>query len=269
MMDRITARDGVVFYRSSLLASAGVPHGFSTRIGGVSKAPFDSLNLGNPNGCPIQDPSANIPLNYQRLHTAIGCPDRPRAYVHQIHGDKVAVALRGESFDCNTKADAVVSDDPTRVAAVRVADCVPVLLATRDGAVVAAVHAGWRGVVAGVLLRAAESMRLITRSTAPLIAAIGPAISFDAFEVGPEVAAEFERRFGGDAAGLIKPSQNEGKAMIDLRGALAIQLRSIGLSDQEIDCSDRCTYRDVEEFFSHRRDNGVTGRMAALIGAAE
>ncbi len=269
MMDRITATDGVVFYRSSILASAGVLHGFSTRIGGISKAPFDSLNLGNPNGCPIQDPSANIPINYQRLHAAIGFPDRPRAFVHQVHGDQVAVARRDEPFDCHRKADAVVSDDPSRVAAVRVADCVPVLLATKDGKVVAAVHAGWRGVIAGVVLRAAEEIRRMCGETAPFLAAIGPAISFDAFEVGPEVAAEFKSRFGGDAAKLIKPSRNAGKAMVDLRGALAIQLRGLGLSDGEIECSDRCTYREADEFFSHRRDNGVTGRMAALISSAD
>jgi YfiH family protein len=267
MMDRITAKDGVTFYRSSILASAGVPHGFSTRIGGVSQAPFDSLNLGNPNGCPVQDDRANIAKNYDLLHAAIGCSERPRAYVHQVHGDIVASALRGEDFDCSTKADAVVSNDPSRMATVRVADCVPVLLATVDGAVVAAVHAGWRGVVAGVVLRAAEQMQRLMQRDVPLLAVIGPGIGFDSFEVGPEVAAEFEHRFGGEAAQLIKPSRNTGKAMIDLRSALVISLRGSGLPAASIDCSDRCTFRDVEEFFSHRRDNGVTGRMAALIGA--
>jgi YfiH family protein len=268
MMERITATDGVTFYQSSLLTARGVPHGFSTRIGGISRAPFDSLNLGNPNGCPIQDPSANIPINYQRLHAAIGFVGRPRAYVHQVHGDVVAIALRGEPFDTNAKADAVVSNDPARVAAVRVADCVPVLLTTADGAVVAAVHAGWRGVVAGVVLRAIEQLQRLNRSKAPLLAAIGPAIGFDAFEVGPEVAAEFQSRFTGDAVRLLKPSRHDGKAMADLRGGLAIQLRCAGLADDSFDRSDRCTFRDVEEFFSHRRDNGVTGRMAALIGPA-
>lgn len=266
MMDRITARDGVTFYRSSILSSAGVPHGFSTRIGGVSQGPFDSLNLGNPNGCPIQDDRENIAINYARLHIAIGCTERSRAFVHQVHGDTVATARRGEAFDTSTKADAVVCDDPSRVAAVRVADCVPVLLATRDGSVVAAVHAGWRGVVAGVVLRAAETIRTMSREDAPLLAAIGPGIGFDAFEVGPEVAAAFQSRFGGESAALLKPSRNEGKAMVDLRGALANQLRALGLSADAIDRSDRCTFRDADEFFSHRRENGVTGRMAALIG---
>jgi YfiH family protein len=179
----------------------------------------------------------------------------------------VELARAGGSFDVNRKADAVATDDPTAVAAVRVADCVPVLLATADGRAVAAVHAGWRGVVAGVVLRGAEAVRQLAGDpAAPLLAAVGPAISFDAFEVGPEVAAEFERAFGGDAAGLLKPSRNDGKAMVDLRGALVIQLRSMGPDAEAIDVSDRCTFRDDAEFFSHRRDNGVTGRMAALVG---
>jgi YfiH family protein len=151
-----------------------------------------------------------------------------------------------------------------------VADCVPVLLSTPDGRTVAAVHAGWRGVVAGVVLRAAEAVRRLRAGGAdgPLFAAIGPSIGFDAFEVGPEVAAVFAERFGGDAAALLKPSRNSGKSLVDLRSALRLQLRSVGLPAEAIDTTDRCTHRDADEFFSHRRDNGVTGRMAGLIGTA-
>src|SRR3954451_1303945 len=188
MLERTTAKDGVVFYRSPLLAKVGVPHAFSTRLGGVSAAPFDSLNLGNPNGCPIQDDRQNIAKNYDRLHAAAGLAGRPRAYVWQVHGDAVALARKGKTFDCETKADAVVTDDPARTAAVRVADCVPVLLATADGRAVAPAHAGWRGAIAGVIVRAAEAIRRVHHDDAvPLLAAIGPSIGVDAFEVGPEV----------------------------------------------------------------------------------
>lgn len=266
MLDRVTAKDGVVYYRSPRLHRVGVLHGFSTRIGGISEGPFSSMNLGNPNGVAVQDSIDNIAANYRRLHDAIGASHRRRLFVHQVHGDVVESAEEGAPFDCHRKADAIVTTDPTTVAAVRTADCVPVLLATADGHGVAAVHAGWRGVVGGVVLRAVEKLRTAGRDTLPLVAAIGPSISFDAFEVGPEVAAEFERVFAGEAPALIRPTPNKAKAMVDLRGALRRQLQAIGVETDDIDISDRCTVRDQDEFFSHRRDNGVTGRMAALIG---
>lgn len=273
MLERINAREGVVIYRSPLLGATGAPHGFSTRIGGVSTGPFESLNLGNPNGAPVQDSSDNIATNYRRLHAAVGASERRRLYVHQVHGDAVETATDTVAFDCGRKADAIVTRDVAAVAAVRVADCVPVLLATVDGRCVAAVHAGWRGVVAGVALRAVDRLRdeyrrgvSVDTTVPPVVAAIGPSISFSAFEVGPEVAAEFERVFAGEAHFLLRSSQNAGKAMIDLRQGLRMQLRSAGVTG--IDMSEQCTVANAAEFFSHRRDQGITGRMAALIGPA-
>src|SRR3954468_13493747 len=107
MLERRNEPPAPVFYVSPLLQAMGVPHAFSTRLGGVSAAPFDSLNLGNPNGCPVQDDRQNIAKNYDRLHAAAGLAGRPRAYVWQVHGDVVASARKGWPFDCETKADAV------------------------------------------------------------------------------------------------------------------------------------------------------------------
>jgi len=265
MLQRRTHND-IVYYASPLLEQIGVRHAFSTRIGGVSQPPFDSLNLGNPSGCDVQDSYDTIYRNYDLLQGAIGCAKLPRLWVHQVHGGDVAVARRGATFESGVKADALVSDNPQRLLAVRVADCVPVLLASADGRVVAAVHAGWRGVVAGVVTAAVERMLELDASLEPsqLLAAIGPCISIDHFEVGPEVQAEFERVFG-PAAPLRR--RDDGKAQVDLRRAIAQQLLARGLSDDRIDTTDRCSYRDRAEFFSHRRDAGVTGRMAALIAA--
>lgn len=154
----------------------------------------------------------------------------------------------------------MVSDDPSRVLAVRVADCVPVLLASDDGRCVAAVHAGWRGLIAGAVINA---LKLMPDPTS-CVAAIGPCIGFEAFEVGREVLAEFERTFGVEAP--IR-RRDDGKGYVDLRAAIALQLRRAKLAADRIDATDRCCFRDKDEFFSHRRDHGVTGRMAALIGA--
>lgn len=266
-LERVTDTTGVCYYRSPTLFARGVPHGFSTRIGGVSGGAFGTMNLGNPNGAPIQDDPNNIAENYARLHQSLGVADRQRCYVHQVHGAVVELAETGKTFDCNRKADAVASDDPGRVAAVRTADCVPVLLASHDGRAVAAVHAGWRGVVAGAVVAGVRAVRaLLNDAHAPLCAAIGPAISFDAFEVGPEVAAEFTRVFGHDAAPLLRGGRAD-RVHIDLQRAIVIQLRTAGFAADQIDINDRCTIRDADEFFSHRRENGLTGRMAAMIGS--
>ena len=258
-LQRRTGSNGVVYYASTQLETIRVPHAFSTRIGGTSPPPFDSLNLGNPIGCEIQDDYPRILSHYPLLMKAAGCPTADWCRVHQVHGAGVARVERGEAFDRTIKADALVSDDPTRVIAVRTADCVPVLMASGDGRVVAAVHAGWRGVIAGAVTAALVEMNV---EPAKVIAAIGPSISFDAFEVGPEVLVEFLKTFGNQAPVRKSP---DGKGRVNLRECLRRQLVGAGVSDDHIDISDRCSFRDRDEFYSHRRDNGVTGRMASII----
>src|SRR5262245_16705356 len=113
--------NGLVFYVSPLLNRIGVPHAFSTRIGGLSPAPFDSLNLGNPSGCDVQDDYPRIYENYRLLQSAIGCAEHQRLWVHQVHGGDVAAAMRDKPFESGVRADAIVSDDPAKLLAVRVA----------------------------------------------------------------------------------------------------------------------------------------------------
>jgi YfiH family protein len=188
MLQRQTDSHGPIYYTSPLLTRAGVSHAFSTRLGGLSPAPFDSLNLGNPNGCAVQDDYERIYDNYRLLQSAIGCASHTRLWVHQVHGGDVADARRGVAFENGAKADAIVSDDPQRLLAVRVADCVPVLLSSGDGRIVSAIHAGWRGVIADVVTHAIEALRCDSKD---ILAAIGPCIGFEAFEVGIEVVEEF------------------------------------------------------------------------------
>jgi hypothetical protein len=263
MLKRETAANGVNFYFSPLLRSIGVAHAFSTRIGGISPAPFDSLNLGNPNGCDIQDDYERIWENYRLLQRSAGCGEEKPCRIHQVHGAGVVRVKAGEDFDTSVKADALVSDDRSRVLSIRVADCVPVLVSGRDGGRVAAIHAGWRGVIAGVVPAALRELAG-DRPATDFIAAIGPCIGYDAFEVGNEVVAEFFRAFGPSAPCKML---SDGKGRVDLRQAVLRQLLSAGIPESQIDTTDRCTYRDQTEFYSHRRDNGITGRMAAVIQA--
>ncbi len=256
MLQRQATADGVVYYTSPLL---NVPHAFSTRLGGISPAPMDSMNLGNPSGCAIQDDTDRIQQNYYLLQSAILPTPRHRYFVYQIHGGIMALA-DSPTFENGQKADALLTTDPKKILAIRIADCVPILLSDKAGKTVAAVHAGWRGVIANIIPNTISQMRTEPKH---LLAAIGPCISFDAFEVGPEVLEHFVAAFG-DAAPIRR--DNNGKGHVDLRQACRLQLLQAGIPDSQIDQTDRCTFKHADEFFSHRRDNGITGRMAALIG---
>jgi YfiH family protein len=263
MLQVRTGHKGARFYASPKLEAIGVRHAFSTRIGGLSPAPFDSLNLGNPNGCELQDDYDRIWKNYALLTQSIDCPTDPPLRVHQVHGAEVACVEPDMEFDTSCKVDALVSQDFQRVISVRTADCVPILLSSGDGTVVSAVHAGWRGIVAGVIAAAITHMKQRCEVSA-IVAAIGPSIGPDAFHVGPEVADEFVRIFG---QGTVVVKSSSEKAAVDLPLAARMQLLAAGVPENNIDTTDRCTVTHRDEFFSHRRDRGVTGRMAALIAA--
>lgn len=260
MLERVACGNGVITYVSPRLRGIGVAHAFSTRLGGASGGAFSSLNLGNPNGCPVQDDWQNIRENYRRLMEAAGLAGRPLRRAHQVHGAEVIWASAAEVPENDPKADAVLTDDPGCAVSVRTADCLPILLASADGRIVGAVHAGWRGIVAEVAPAAVAAMR--RRGCGRLLAAIGPGIGPDAFEVGPEVLAEFRRVFA-EAAPI--RAREDGKGLVDAGRAVFTQLVRAGLDESDIDTTDRCTFRDADEFFSHRREHGLTGRMAAII----
>jgi YfiH family protein len=203
----------------------------------------------------------------------IGAMGREIVQVHQVHGAEVRVVRRGgpthePAWNGNdTKADAIVTDDPARVLVIRVADCAPVLLASREGKVVGAAHAGWRGVVSGVAKETVEAMREL--GVEEIVGAIGPCIGAGALEVGPEVAAEFRRVFGAGTA-HVREGEREGKFLVDLKGALCEQLAHEGV--KIVDVLPHCTVTSRDErgepmFFSHRRDKGMTGRMVGVVGA--
>lgn len=278
MLTRTTHPNGIVTYQSPRLTALAVPHAFSTRIGGISPPPFDSLNLGNPTGCDVQDDNAHLQENYNRLTATLpplpnGTP-RLRAWVKQVHGLRIELIEPepqtdySETLDAEIRdryhgqleADGILTTCPRVLLTVRVADCVPILLSSPDGSAVAAVHAGWRGVVNGILPRAIRAFTELGVKPADLIAAIGPHISAPHFEVGPEVAADFTRTGLSDA---IIPPAGEGKPHINLQRALLLQLTAQGVT--QVDTTSACTYANHEDFYSHRRDQGRTGRQAALI----
>lgn len=282
MLERKVYPNGVVVYLSPLLKEAKVRHAFSTRVGGVSTGAFASLNLGNPSASDSapQDEGENIAENYRRMQEAISCPrGTMRAWVRQVHGRNVELIEREpeneyaetveaevrDRFSGQTAADGLVSVVPGVLISVRVADCVPVLLASEDGRAVSAVHAGWRGVVGNVVEKAVRTLHEVGFGPEKLMAAIGPGISAEHFEVGEEVAKEFESR--GLSAAVWPAGKARPKPHVDLQKALRVQLEGAGIT--RIDGNQLCTYRDASEFYSHRRDKGITGRMAAVAMARE
>jgi YfiH family protein len=265
MLERIASPCGVVTWRSPMLASAGFLHGFSTRHGGVSPAPFDSMNLGIAQAPGAPDTEENVAENASRLMRAIGAPDSAMVRVRQVHGCAVVDCRAGDrGVLAGREADALVSAAPSVAPCVRTADCVPVLVGCARSGAVAAIHAGWRGIVAGVVGRAVDAMvRDHGADPCELVAAIGPCIGRDVYEVGPEVAAEFAAAVG--PAFVLPPGGPRAKEHIDCHGAVRAQLAACGIPPRSIDGEELCTVVNGGDFFSYRRDGARSGRMAAVI----
>ena len=235
--------------RSRLLSR--FPHGFTTRAGGVSPAPWDSLNLSGFVG----DDPARVAENWRRLEAATGLGF---ARVRQVHGTRVVrLATATEPVD---EADAVISTAAGLAACVSVADCVPVLLADPGSGAVAAVHAGWRGTIARVSHAAVRALAgLVGGEPGRLLAAIGPSIGPCCYQVSADLAARFAREIGPVVRGL------PGSEGLDLWEANRRLLVEAGLRPDHVEVVGRCTACDGGSFFSHRRDRGRTGRHTAFI----
>lgn len=240
-------------------APASVQALVTTRAGGVSGAPYDSLNL----GLHVGDDAEAVRRNRARLHAYL--PEAP-CWLEQVHGVAVADAggaARGAAASASPAAevpcaDASLSRRPGAVCAVMTADCLPVLFCDRDGTVVAAAHAGWRGLCAGVL-----EATLARMAVAPdkVLAWLGPAIGPSAFEVGDEVRSAFIERDAGAVAAFAEGAV-PGKWLADLFHLASLRLTAAGVGG--VYGGGQCTYSDAARFYSYRRD-GVTGRFASLV----
>lgn len=232
-------------------APAGVRAAFTLRSGGVSRPPFDSFNI----GAHVGDEERAVEENRRRLRERLELPAEP-AWLTQVHGSRVADLDAEDSRGPLAPADGAITR-AARVCAIQVADCMPVLFAAADGSVVAAAHAGWRGLAGGVLEAVVGAMRAPPEG---LLAWLGPAIGQAHFEVGEEVRAAFLAADpGAEAAFTANP---RGRWQCDLYGLARRRLAALGVG--QIHGGGWCTYADARGFFSYRRD-GRCGRMAALI----
>ena len=239
----------------------GAPQQIKTMItnrhGGFSQPPFNGLNL----GLHVGDDPATVQKNRDALKAVL--PNEP-IWLNQVHGTQVVDADEHESGV--PSADASVTTTPGRILAIMTADCLPVLLASSDGKVVGAAHAGWRGLAAGVieqtvaLMRAKQSNGENAQAQAEILAYLGPAIGPHAFEVGSEVRDIFMAQ-NPESAACFEQLQEKGKYLADIYGLACLRLNALGI--EHIEGGGECTLQDPD-YFSYRRDQ-QTGRMGSFI----
>lgn len=242
----------------------GMIHAFTTRTGGVSTGPFDSMNLSWSRG----DDKAAVEENRRRVSAALGVP--VLVFANQVHGDAVLrVDAEPEDVWSAGEGDALMTDRPGLALCAQTADCTPVLLFDPARPAIAAIHAGWRGAVKEILPKALDAMaKAYGARAAEIQAAIGPAISKANYRVGPEVLDQFEVLFETLDEGLIGPRDAEGGAGLDVAEACRRQLVEAGVPAEQIFQIKACTFAEAARFFSSRRAarDGHAGQFGGQCG---
>jgi YfiH family protein len=231
---------------SSLATLAGISHAFFTRSGGVSHGVYSSLNGGVGSG----DAPEKIAENRARMAATLGVKVDRLITPFQIHSPDVVIAQEPWTRDTRPRADAIVTQVPRLAIGVSTADCGPLLLADSEAGVIGAAHAGWRGALTGVIEATVRAMERLGADRTRIVAALGPTIRQQNYEVGPEFV---ERFLAGDPANAryFSPSSREGHAMFDLCGYIARRVAQAGIA--QFEDLGLCTYEEPDRFYSYRR----------------
>lgn len=256
------------YYEASEMAATGfITHGFSTRLGGCSLAPYHSLNMGIYGA----DALEFVQCNRRRFAKSLGIKPEQVVCGKQVHGtqiQQVTRADRGRGYlqpeTAFADTDGLITNEPGVALLTCFADCVPVMFLDPVRKVIAVCHCGWRGTVARMAAKTAQRM-IDTYSCNPnhILCAIGPSISVDAYEVDQPVLAQFRQAFVFAEQCIRQTSDTHGH--LDLWQANRLQLMEIGLKSEHIHISGLCTAANQAMFFSHRASGGKTGRNGALI----
>ena len=245
--------DTVASFQAAALREAAptIRHAFFTRRGGVSTGIHAGLNVGFGS----DDRREHVVENRRRAMAALGLPASALNTLYQVHGANVVIARRngqagGYDPESAPKADALVTTEPGVALGILTADCVPVLFADRRNGVIGAAHAGWKGAAAGVLEATVAAMIDQGAHRAEIVAAVGPAIAQDAYEVGPTFPEPFLARTP-DNSRFFKPSRRAAHFMFDLTGFVMMSLQALKLG--EVDHVAHDTYAEPDAFFSYRR----------------
>lgn len=250
--------NGLIYYQSTLLD--GVQHGIFTRHGGTSPEPWAALNLGGTVGDDVQA----VRHNHELIYEVLDVDASQACTTWQVHGADVVVAygvVQGRKW--LARADAVITNQPDVPLVMRYADCVPLLFYDPTQKAIGLAHAGWRGTVQGMGVNTVKAMQQAYGSQAQDIhVVIGPSISQEKFQVGEEVVEAVHNHFG-TLDGLMVRDPSDGTAYVDLWEANRLDLEQIGVKNIEI--SGICTYQNTRDFYSHRAENGKTGRFGVVM----
>jgi polyphenol oxidase len=254
------AHDQLAYYQfDDLAASPAVYHGVFTRVGGVSRAPFESLNLSRSVG---DDPLA-VTENNRRMLAAFDVKPDQAATAWLVHGRSAAVVDRADAGHFRQGVDAIITRERGLALTMRFADCTPIVLYDAVRGAIGLAHAGWRGVAVNVAAAAIEALRAAFGSEpSELWAGIGPCIGVEQYRVGAEVMAAVAAACPPDAP--IEQRQPDGCSHLDLNAAVGAQLRACGVT--HIEDARLCTATHTVEWFSHRAEHGRTGRFGLVIG---
>jgi purine-nucleoside/S-methyl-5'-thioadenosine phosphorylase / adenosine deaminase len=253
-------QNGVRYFSFDSFESKSLVHGVFSRHGGVSPKPWSSLNLGGTVG----DERGRVMENRRRMFEAVDLPVNSLYDAWQVHGDRVMVIEKPRPLEQNhAKADALITSHGNVTLLMRFADCVPIFLYDQVRRVVGIAHAGWMGTVKKIGLKTVQEMtRVFGCKPGDVMAGIGPSIGPDEYEVGENVIEEVRKSFPDDAENLLLEKQN-GSVHLDLWEANRLTLVEAGLGRIEI--AGISTAAHTDDWYSHRAENGKTGRMGALI----
>ena len=260
-------RDNLWSGRLDIFPEDRLVHGFSARLGGVSKAPFDALNM----ALHVGDDPAHVWENRRRYFAALGLDAEQICTVRQVHGTEIVRAFRRDAgrgardyADALADADAVITNDSGVALMLCYADCVPVLLYDPVHNAAGVVHAGWKGTAAWIAAQTAARMgEEFGTQAADVLVGIGPSIGAGCYTVGAEVAERFRAAFPAYENEIIE--EKDGEIHLDLWAANRVQLMEIGVVGSNIDCADVCTSCERNFFYSYRAAGGRTGRLAAVM----
>ncbi len=226
---------------------------FSTRVGGISKGKYHSLNLGLNTG----DVLNKVKSNRNALISHLNISESQIAFTDQVHSGNVKIAATPGIY---RETDALITNRPNLFLAIQTADCFPIFIYSPEHRVIAAIHAGWRGTKAGII----ENTIILLQEkfnikTEIILAVVGPGLQKECFEVEQDTYYLFEKKYLSDA-------KTEGKKLLDLKSVIIDKLKTMGLVDINIFSSDICTKCDEKNYYSYRRDKHQSGRMMGIIG---
>ena len=245
----------------------GLVHGVTTRKGGVSKGPFFSLNLGTQTG----DDPQRVFCNRNKLLSHLNWNPSSVVIPNQVHGKNVVVITKERGSDDSaphglvlSEVDGLTTKEKGLLLMIKVADCIPVLLYDPASPAISLIHAGWRGTANGIIAQGVGAMKSSFGTKAKTIkAGIGPGIGGCCYEVKEDVRKAFLKQKLDNSVWKIGEDK---KIFLDLKKAIFLALIKCGLNKDNIEVASECTFCNPELFFSHRRDKGQTGRMAAVMG---